>query len=297
MRVLVLALLLATPAPAQGDPPPPTLPRSVEVAMKVERDGTLSVVEVVSVPAGRPMVRAIPLRVPAGAAHERRVTIRDVVLEGAGHAELTGTHLTARLTRPSTLRYTVEGAVTGDGRVHWQPAGGWDTDLELVRGSIAAPRVSTGVACTVAGTMPCHAARIDHTGLTRFSHRDLAAGQRMELTVALPAGTVPPTARLVPARTLAGAFLLTPTAAWGWAGLAALLLGLAGWLCLPVARRTDPERLRRAGLRVMAYGVFLTVLLALTTGHAQLGLALLTAGAALVAAERVAARRPPAPSP
>ncbi|WP_165436301.1 hypothetical protein [Amycolatopsis suaedae] len=42
-------------------------------------------------------------------------------------------------------------------------------------------------------------------------------------------------------------------------------------------------RLRRAGLRVIGYGVFLTVLLALTVGYAQLGVVLAVAGAALAA--------------
>src|SRR5439155_21095963 len=58
------------------------------------------------------------------------------------------------------------------------------------------------------------------------------------------------------------------------AELAADLTG-RGWL-----RR--PGRLRRAGLRVVVYGVFLTVLLALTVGYAQLGVILVLAGFATV---------------
>jgi len=49
-----------------------------------------------------------------------------------------------------------------------------------------------------------------------------------------------------------------------------------GWLAT--------RRLHRAGIRIGCYGVFLTVLLALTVGYAQLGVVLALAGVALVAA-------------
>ena len=60
------------------------------------------------------------------------------------------------------------------------------------------------------------------------------------------------------------------------AALAADLTG-RGWL-----RR--PGRLRRAGFRVAGYGVFLTVLLALTVGYAQLGVIVVLSGVAAVVA-------------
>ncbi|WP_086843917.1 DUF2207 domain-containing protein, partial [Amycolatopsis kentuckyensis] len=227
--------------------------------------------------------------------------------------------------------------------------------------------------------------------------QNLAAGDRMTATVELPAGTVPGNEVLVPAKTIAGAFVLTAPVGWAWAGFGALLLALAALVraarrregepekasllagngefaspggVLPghvglllrgragpldlaatvldlavrnylwvgdgptLARRNPPDehltdferavyeavvpdgpvtlaelrrrhveipraelaadvvrrgwfatrRLRRAGVRVVCYGGFLTVLLALTVGYAQLGVILALAGFAAVAA-------------
>ncbi|SFB51233.1 hypothetical protein SAMN05216266_11551 [Amycolatopsis marina] len=389
MRAAILvcvltALLAVAPVPARaqsGTPPLPTLPRSVEVELIVLRDGALAVTEVVSVPRGERMVREVPLRVPVDAARERLLAVRDVSIEGTGYAETTGDRLTIRLGGGTAIvRYTVDGAVgeAGAGRevVHWQPAGGWDTDLVLVRGSFAAPRVPTAVRCSVAAEtggatdLPCLAAQIGHSGLTRFSQRDLPSGDRLHLTVELPDGTVPGNTRTRPAATLAGAFLCTPPVRWAWTGLGVLVVAAA--LGVVRARRKDrrsatggpgppgplptglgpghvgplavgrldavdlaaarlalddrePEgtfesllwrsrdnpdldltaltaaarddlvrlgflrgdRLRGAGLRVIGYGAFLTVLLALTTGHAQVGLVLALAGATTAGCARL----------
>jgi hypothetical protein len=51
-----------------------------------------------------------------------------------------------------------------------------------------------------------------------------------------------------------------------------------GWLA------PRPRRLGRAGTRIACYGAFLTVLLALTVGYAQLGVIVVLTGAAVVAA-------------
>ncbi|TQJ04931.1 DUF2207 domain-containing protein [Amycolatopsis cihanbeyliensis] len=360
-------LLGTAPAPPPDAPPLPTLPRSVEVELKVHRDGSLAVTEAVSVPAGERMRRQVSLRLPHGDARQRVLGVRDVRIEGSGSAELTEERLGIDLGGgTSIVRYTVDGAVTGGEfpRVHWRPASGWDTDLELVRGSFAAPRIPEALDCAAGAPgapRPCLAAQVDHAGLTRFSQRRVPAGERIELAVDLPPRTVPPNARIEPAPTLAGAFLLTPPVAWAWALFGVFLLVLA--VSLGVLRRADaaartgpvpgsappaelrpgqagvlvegradavdlavtlldlreraPEDLRgferlagsagpelpefgsavradlvrhrylhgsrpvRAGWRIVGYGVFLTVVLALTTGHAQLGLVLAAAGAAL----------------
>ncbi|MEV4149560.1 DUF2207 domain-containing protein [Amycolatopsis sp. NPDC049691] len=390
----MLALVLAA-APVD-QPPLPTVPQSAEIQLKVERDGSLSVVEAISVPDGVTMDRRVPLRVAAPHHRDRVYGVRDVVLEGSGNAQVDPDALTVHLTSgTSVVRYTVDGAVAGD-RVTWELAGGWSAELKFVRASFAAPEIPTAVDCQV-GDSPCAAAQIDHAGLTRFSQQNLAAGDRMTATVQLPPGTVPGNEVLVPARTIAGAFVLTAPVGWAWAGFAALLPAAAAWVLLarrrdtgdppkagliakngefaspegvlpghtgvllhgragvadlaatvldlavrnyvwvsdgPTLTRRNPAdehltaferavfeavlpaesvtlaelrqrhvgipraeltadlagrgwlatgRLRRAGIRVVFYGVFLTVLLALTAGYAQLGVILALAGVAAVA--------------
>ncbi|MFB9686360.1 DUF2207 family protein [Amycolatopsis plumensis] len=402
----VLALALAA-GPAD-QPPLPTVPQSAEIQLKVQRDGSLSVVEAISVPDGVAMDRRVALRVPAPHHRDRVYGVRDVVLEGSGTASVDHDAFTIHLTPgTSIVRYTVDGAVAGD-RVTWELAGGWTAELKFLRASFAAPKIPAAVDCLV-GDLPCAAAQIDHAGLTRFSQQNLAAGQRMTATVELPAGTVPANEVLVPAKTIAGAFVLTAPVAWAWAAFVALLLLLTAWVLfarrgqshvkvppgrhfpvkatgefaspegvLPghaglllrgragpldlaatvldlavrnylwvsdgptLARRNPPDehltaferavyeavvpdepvtlaelrqrhvevprtelaadvarrgwlatrRLRRTGIRIFCYGVFLTVLLALTVGYAQLGVILALAGfAAAVTSAALPARR------
>jgi len=411
LAAAVLTLFLAAAPPDQ--PPLPALPQSAEIQLKLERDGSLSVAEAVSVPNGVTMDRRVPLRVAAPHDRDRVYGIRDVVLEGSGTASVDKDAFTVHLTSgTSIVRYTVDGAVDGD-RVTWELAGGWSTELKFLRASFAAPKIPTAVDCLAGpadSDFQCGAAQIDHAGLTRFSQQNLAAGQRMTATVELPAGTVPANARLVPAKTLAGAFVLTAPVGWAWAGFGALLLVAAAlvWLArrrdagaveppkvelvsasgdfaspegvlpghvgvllhgragavdlaatvldlavrnyiwvsdgarltrrnpadehltpferavfeavlpedtvtlaelrrrhveiAPAELRADavrrgwlaprPSRLHRAGIRVVFYGVFLTVLLALTVGYAQLGVILVLAGvAAAVASAFLPVRR------
>ncbi|MEU7785898.1 DUF2207 domain-containing protein [Amycolatopsis sp. NPDC049159] len=404
LAAAALALFL-TAAPA-GQPPLPTLPQSAEIQLKLERDGSLSVAEAISVPTGVTMDRRVALRVAAPHHRDRLYRVRDVVLEGSGTASVDQDAFTVHLTAgTSIVRYTVDGAVAGD-RVTWELAGGWSTELKFLRASFAAPKIPAAVDCLAGppdSDFSCGAAQIDHAGLTRFSQQNLAAGARMTATVELPAGTVPANAVVVPAKTIAGAFVLTAPVGWAWAGFAALLLlaatlvwgarrhfhvkvrppgghfhvkvtaggefespegvlpGHAGLLLhgrtgpadvaatvLDLAVRNylwvsaedgdwrltrrnppdehltaferavfeaaeaagtvaelrrrhldvdrelladlvrrgwfapNPRRLGRAGSRIVVYGVFLTVLLALTVGYAQLGVILALAGAAAV---------------
>ncbi|WP_284747488.1 DUF2207 family protein [Amycolatopsis sp. RTGN1] len=236
---MVLALFLAA---APGDEPPlPTVPQSAEIQLKVERDGSLSVAEAISVPDGVTMDRRVPLRVAAPHHRDRVYGVRDVVLEGSGNAQVDADAFTVHLTAgTSIVRYTVDGAVAGN-RVTWELAGGWSTDLKFIRASFAAPEIPTAVDCLAGPSdsdFSCAAAQIDHAGLTRFSQQNLAAGERMTTTVELPAGTVPENAELVPAKTIAGAFVLTAPVGWAWAGFGALLLAAAAFVALARRRNT-----------------------------------------------------------
>lgn len=417
LAAAALALFLAAaPVATEDQPPLPTVPQSAEIQLKVQRDGSLSVVEAISVPTGMTMDRRVALRVAAPHHRDRVYTVRDVAIEGRGNAQLEKDAFTVHLTAGTSLvRYTVDGAVAGN-QVTWELAGGWSADLKFIRASFAAPEIPTAVDCLAGppdSDFACGAAQIDHAGLTRFSQQNLAAGQRMTATVELPPGTVPENAKLVPSATIGGAFVLTAPVAWAWAAFGALLLVAAAlvWLTrrrdadtadapkvelvakggefaspegvLPghvgvlldgragpadlaatvldlavrnylwvsaedtgwrLARRNPPDehlsaferavfaavvpedsvtlaelrqrhvdlpraeldadlvargwlagrprRLGRAGIRIVFYGVFLTVLLALTVGYAQLGVIVVLAGvAAVVASAALPARR------
>ncbi|MEV6642403.1 DUF2207 domain-containing protein [Amycolatopsis sp. NPDC051371] len=254
----VLALFLAA-APVD-QPPLPTVPQSAEIQLKVERNGELSVAEAISVPNGVTMDRRVPLRVAAPHHRDRVYGVRDVVLEGSGTASVDQDAFTVHLTAgTSIVRYTVDGAVDGD-RVTWELAGGWSTDLKFIRASFAAPRIPTAVDCLAGppdSDFPCAAAQIDHAGLTRFSQQNLAAGQRMTTTVELPAGTVPENVELVPAKTIAGAFVLTAPVGWAWVGFGVLLLAAAAWVLLARRRRFPVEAAPSGGsFHVKATGEF-----------------------------------------
>ncbi|MFD8495644.1 DUF2207 family protein [Amycolatopsis sp. NPDC059657] len=247
MRAALLAavfLLVSAGSAWADDPPLPNLPNSAEIQLKVERDGTLSVAEAVSVPAGTTMVRKIDLRVPAAHNRDRVYGIHDVSLEGAGSTEQSGDVFTVTLRGgTSILRYKVDGAVDDDHdvlHVSWRLAGGWDTKLALVRASFAAPQIAQAVSCSLGSAdRHCGAAQIDHIGLTRFSQQNLAAGQPMDIAVELPAGSVPANAEFAPSKTLAGAFVLTTPVVLGWILFAMLAVIGGAWLWL--ARRRDAE--------------------------------------------------------
>jgi hypothetical protein len=146
--VLAGALLALALAAGPADQPPlPTVPQSAEIELKVQRDGSLSVDEAISVPAGVTMDRRVALRVPAAHHRDRVYGVRDVVLEGSGTANVDSGAFTVHLTPgTSIVRYTVDGAVAGD-RVTWELAGGWNTELKFLRASFAAPKIPTAVDC------------------------------------------------------------------------------------------------------------------------------------------------------
>ncbi|MFD2471260.1 DUF2207 family protein [Amycolatopsis silviterrae] len=249
---LAALLLLPFLSVTQDQPSLPGLPQSVEVALKVQHDGSLSVTEAVSVPRDNSMTRTIPLH-----ANERVLGIRDISIEGAGNAEASNDQVTFYLRGgTSVLRYTVDGAVgtsLGVEHVTWDVAGGWDTRLELVRATFAAPAVPDALSCLAGppgSTTRCGAAQIDHSGLTRVSVPKLQPGSRVQLTAELPGGTVAATERRVPS----GPFAATAPVWWAW--LAFALLSIAGTVTVFVRRRRDRQPGRATPVQLLDNGRF-----------------------------------------
>ncbi|MBB4911431.1 DUF2207 domain-containing protein [Actinophytocola algeriensis] len=233
-----------------GNRPPigrPLLPESINIALKVERDGSLSVTEQVFVQARKTMTRHAPLRIQAGDDRDRVFSIRDVRVDGNGSTEVTGDQFVMTLGEgATTVTYTVDGAVTdvaGHQEVRWQVASGWDTKVRLLRASFIAPDQPESVVC-LAGAFgsdsPCRSALTDSSQVLRVVQEGLPAGERVDLTVTLPAGTVGANARFDDIGT-ASAFALTTTSGVGLGALVLLLIG--GFVLLWLARGRDARAL------------------------------------------------------
>jgi len=257
VALLTIPVLAANPVVTQDQPALPGLPQSVEVALKVQRDGSLSVTEAVSVPRDTSMTRTIPLRTKADDGHDRLRNIRDIQIEGAGNAESGNDQVTFYLRGgTSVLRYTVDGTVgasLGVENVTWDVAGGWDTRLELVRATFAAPAIPDALTCLAGppdSTTHCAAAQIDHSGLTRVSVSKLDPGARVQLTAELPGGTVPATERLEPTSPFAAS-----APVW-WAWLAFAVLSLISALTVFTLRRRDRQPGRAVPVDLLDDGRF-----------------------------------------
>ncbi|HEY0638143.1 MAG TPA: DUF2207 domain-containing protein, partial [Pseudonocardiaceae bacterium] len=216
----------------------PPLPGTVGVAaaLKVERDGRLSVTETVLVPEGREVSREIRLRQPIGNDLDRVFDLADASVDNGGTLTEDGDTATVRFRAgTTTLRYVVAGTVADVGdrqEVRWTVSAGWDTDVDTITVTFVAPRPSSSVTCfagPVGSSTACTLSQITDTQLTGAREVGLRRGERMELAVGIPQGTVPADLRLVETFSLARAFRLTPLTG---AVLAALLLALLGGLGL-----------------------------------------------------------------
>ena len=209
-----------------------------DVRLKLERDGRLTVTEVVTVPEGRTATRVVPLRVPVSADRDRVFQVDDAAVEGEGTATASDDELTIALQAgTSTVKYSVVGAVAKIGdtlELRWQPASGWDTPLDSVKVSVITPDTPRSVNCLAGepGTSkPCTSADLGDGRGVRATEIGLAAGERVDVTVGLQEGAAPANARVEESSGLAAAFALTPLTGVGLGGLVVLLLcgGLALW--------------------------------------------------------------------
>jgi hypothetical protein len=242
------------PPPAPGGAsvdfpvPQPLLPQSINLALKVERDGRLTVTEQAFVQAGKTMTRRAPLRIQSGDDRDRVFTVRDVTVDGNGSTEITGNEFVVRLGEgAATVRYTVDGAVIDVGdhqEARWQLASGWDVEVRFLRASFIAPDPPASVAClagALGSTTPCDSAITDHGEVLRVVQQNLKPGNRIDLSVGLPAKTVPANARFDTASATASAFAITPVSGIGFGALVLLVLG--GFLLLWLARGRDAKAL------------------------------------------------------
>lgn len=232
------------PADSDKPGPRPLLPESVNIALKLEKDGSLSVTEQVFVQAGKSMTRRAPLRIQTGE-QSRVFTVRDVKVKGNGKTQVTPDEFVMELGEgASTVTYRVDGAVNDVNdhqEMRWQVASGWDTKLRLLRASFVAPDQPESIVC-LAGefgtTDPCGSALTDSGQILRVVQEGLVAGNRVDLQVSLPKGTVGANARFDDIATT-NAFALTTASSLGLGALVLLLLG--GFVLLWLARGRDAK--------------------------------------------------------
>ncbi len=236
-----------TESQAPGPRPAPLLPQSINLAMKLEPDGGLTIAETVFVQARHTMTRRAPLRIQAGDSLDRVFTVRDVRVEGEGTTEVTDDEFVLKLGEgATTVTYTVDGAVVDAGdhqEVRWQLASGWDVPVRILRASFIAPRQPESIVC-LAGAhntdSPCQSALTDTGQVLRVVQQQLPAGDRIDLSLHLPAGTVGANAEFDGASE-PGPFSLTTASAIGLGVLAVVLLG--GFVLLWLARGRDAKAL------------------------------------------------------
>ncbi|AHH94407.1 DUF2207 domain-containing protein [Kutzneria albida] len=232
-----------------------------QVALKVERDGRLSVTEKVTVPEGRTVTRKAPLRVAAGDDQERVFTVSDPKVNGSGTASADDQQLLVRLDAgESTVTYSVDGAVADQGDhqdVRWQVASGWDVRIDRLTVSVVAPGRAQSITCLAGppgSAQACGLSQIGEGGVPTAEQADLLPGERVDFSIGLPTGTVPVNARFAPTSSLGAAFALTPATGIGLIGLTVLLL--AGFGLLWFARGRDAKALASdvGQVRVLADG-------------------------------------------
>lgn len=238
------------PRPTRPPGVPVVLPRSVNIQLKLERDGVLSVVEQVIVQAKGTMTRTAPLHIG-----DRVFTVSEPKVDGNGTAEVAGGNLVVRLGEgASTVTYKVDGAVADLGdrlQLRWQAASGWDTKLIFVRASLLTPKPGRDFVCLAGAPNSedrCDAAVTDAGGILRVIHSNLDAGGRVDVSAVLPPGLVPVTAKFDGGAAGSGPFALTPLSGGGL-GLVLLLL-VGGFAIVLTARGRDTKALAAEGAPV-----------------------------------------------
>ncbi|MFD7652613.1 DUF2207 domain-containing protein [Actinosynnema sp. NPDC059797] len=205
---------------------------NVDVRLKLERDGRLTVTEVVTVPEGKSANRVVPLRIAVGGNRDRVYEVANATVDGEGTATASADEFSIALRAgTSTVTYAVVGAVAQIGdtlELRWQPASGWDVELDSVRVSVIAPDAPRSVNCLAGepGTAkPCTTAELGDGRGVRATEIGLAPGERVDVAVGLQEGAAPANARVVESAGLAAAFALTPATGAGLGALVLLLLG------------------------------------------------------------------------
>lgn len=106
--------------------------------------------------------------------------------------------------------------------MRWQATGGWDLHLDRVEvASFLSPEIAQGIECFAGpsgSTTPCDRFEIGHTRSVHALTFGVRPGERVQVALRVPAGTVPSNAVLDERFSFGRSFSLNPPAASGWRG-------------------------------------------------------------------------------
>jgi uncharacterized protein (TIGR04222 family) len=238
------------------------------VAIRIERDGSLTITEAIDYDFGptphHGIFRDVPTTLPYDGTSDRVYPLEVVSVTATGDAPagytvegvddgrteikigdpdrtVTGDHV-------YTIVYRVGAAMNGfaeHDELYWNAIGTeWSVPIERANVTLTAPGPVMDVACFAGpggSSLPCDRAQTDGPGAT-FSQRGLSPYEGMTVVVALPKGAVAEPVPLLRERwSLGGAFRVTP---WTVAGSGMLLVGVVAGLSALFWRRGRDRRYR-----------------------------------------------------
>jgi hypothetical protein len=209
------------PAPTTSAQPTSTLASipgvdvTTDIIETLNKDGTLSISENLVAPDNKTITRTVPLRFAIEAGQDRIFTISSAkVTSGAGSTSTSADQFHVTVTGTATVEYKVSGAVVTVGdheEVRWQPVSGWDTGFSKVVVSFRSPAVPSKIQCLAGlygSTLTCTNLDVTNTGSVFLQENNLPSGHRIDLSVNLPANTVPPNLTLATESQLSKSFAL-----------------------------------------------------------------------------------------
>lgn len=237
IRAGVIALLLLTVAVCSSRflaSAEPVDGVTIHLDVRLQDNGILEVVQDLVVPDGDDFHMSIPLRVPTESG-DRDFAVTDIESTGNATAAVTADRFTIDAAPGrSRISYNVAGAVENlpEGQAfRW--LGILDTDIAELSATAVSGTYRLGIVNCLAGPVdsdvPCERAYVDPSGVMQFVHHDLRAGDRIDVTLSMPAGTVPvvDASSVTDSESTSGAFAVTAPVVIGFTVLAVVLLTVA----------------------------------------------------------------------
>jgi uncharacterized protein (TIGR04222 family) len=237
-----------------------------DVAIRVERDGSLTITEVIDYDFGSArhhgIFRDVPTTLRYDGTSDRVYPLEVVSVTATGGApagytveDVDGGKTEIKIGDPDrtvtgdhvyTIVYTIAAAMNGfagHDELYWNAIGTeGSVPIERATVTVTAPGAITDVACFAGpdgSSLPCDRAKADAEGAT-FFHRGLSPYEGMTVVAALPKGVVAqPVPQLRERWALERAFAATP---WTVAGSGLLFVGIVGGLAAVLWRRGRDRR-------------------------------------------------------
>lgn len=185
--VLAAAVSLSAPQVAGAQP----AGVSIDADVRLGDDGVVAVTEMIVVPPGGRLQTSLPLR-----AGGNTFSVTDTTASGAATIAVVDDHLRIdALPGASTVSYAVHGSIdTGPSGQVFRWSGVLDSDVASISATVDSPTHKLGIVHCFAGPIEsaqrCDVASVDPTGVLTLRHTNLHRGDRIDLAMALPPGTI-----------------------------------------------------------------------------------------------------------